>query len=517
MSERTLAVIRAAAVANNQVGHIRRHIETAGLKIIAQQKIKPVGAEADAFVASIDAVGGSCLVLEKDNAAVIWQNLIPIIQRKDAEHLPANSLYGSSLETAADEIGHLFPKMRPTPKITEQAPEFANSPLVTFGEPDERTLQQIHTCMAVGNVRGGVLCGDAHVGYAQPVGGVVAYDDMVSISGVGFDIGCGHNAIKLNITRGDIKNVPGILKTISRHIAIGLGQVQKQKSKFEHPMFDDADAWRDADVEPLRSLSQSQMYSIGSSNHFIDLMYEVPDLQCDDPFNPDEQPVWIAVHFGSRGFGFKATTQYLKRAGGKEGMFIAPTVLRTDSELGQRYIAAMQLAGQYAYVNREAVVSEIRHILGAREVESVRNHHNYATLEEHGRQKLWVVRKGATAAFPGQRGFVGGSMGDDAVIIEGVDSEKSRAAFYSTIHGAGRVMSRTEARNTFTRHQMDEWLRERGITLLGGDVDESPMAYRRLDDVLKHHEGSIKVVHRLRPFGVIMASAQDRKRDPYHE
>jgi tRNA-splicing ligase RtcB len=108
-------------------------------------------------------------------------------------------------------------------------------------------------------------------------------------------------------------------------------------------------------------------------------------------------------------------------------------------------------------------------------------------------------------------------MGDDAVIIEGIDSERSRAALYSTIHGAGRVMSRTEAKRTFTRHQMEVWVRDRGVTLIGGDVDESPMSYRRLDDVLKQHEGTIKVVHRLRPFGVLMARGDERRRDPYHE
>ena len=513
MSERTLAIIRAAAVANNQVGHVRRHIETAGFKIIAQQKVKPVGGEAEAFVASINAAGGSCLVLEKDNAAVIWQSLIPIIQRKDAEHLPADSLYGSSQETAADEIGHLFPKMRPAPAIMSQAPEFANSPLVTFGDPDADTLKQIYTCMAVGNVAGAGLCGDAHVGYAQPVGGVVAYDGMISISGVGFDIACGNMAVKTNIPFGAVKNrVMPLLIDISRRVSFGLGRTTSKKGNVEHPIFDDVDAWRDADVEHLRQLAENQMLTCGTSNHYVDLMYEVSDEA-----DLDKAPVWIGVHFGSRGMGFKSTTQYLNRAGGKEGMFIAPTVLRTDSELGQRYVAAMQLAGRYAYANREAVIREIRRILGAREVEMVHNNHNFAWLEEHGGRKLWVVRKGATPAFPGQRGFIGGSMGDDAVIVEGIDSEKSRASFYSTVHGAGRVMSRTEAKKSFTRHQMEAWLRERGVTLLGGGVDESPMSYRRLDDVLKHHEGTIDIKHRLHPFGVIMAEDAERRRDPYHE
>lgn len=519
--ERTLAVIRAAAVEENQVGHIRRHIETAGFNIVVQQKIKPVGAEAEAFVASIGAAGGHALILEKDNAAVIWQSLIPVIQHKDAEHLPENSLYGASKETAADEIGHLFPKFRPAPAILTQEAEYTDASLVTFGEPDERTLQQIHTCMAIGNVRKGVLCGDAHVGYAQPVGGVVAYKDMVSISGNGYDIGCGNAAVKTNIPFGSVKaNVLPLLQRIARDVSFGMGRMNKKP--FDHPLLEDIDAWKAADVEfidgkDMRKLTESQFLTCGTSNHYVDLFVEVPEQVGDEPDALDKQPVWVGVHFGSRGLGFKSATKYLKLAGGKDNMFGPPTILRTSSELGQRYIAAMELAGRYAHANRLEVIKAIRKIMGAREVELVMNHHNYSFQEEHFGEKLWVVRKGTTPAFPGQRSFVGGSMGDDAVIIEGVDSERSRAALYSTIHGAGRVMSRNEAKRTFTRHQMEAWLKARGVTLLGGDIDESPMAYRRLDDVLQFHEGTIKVVHRLRPFGVLMASSTDRRRDPYHE
>ena len=108
-------------------------------------------------------------------------------------------------------------------------------------------------------------------------------------------------------------------------------------------------------------------------------------------------------------------------------------------------------------------------------------------------------------AFPGQLGFVGGSMGDDAVILEGVDSPEAKAALYSTVHGAGRVMGRKQAKRTFTKAQMDQWLQARGVTLVGADLDESPMAYRRLPDVLAHHAASVRVLHTLRPFAVAMA------------
>jgi len=125
------------------------------------------------------------------------------------------------------------------------------------------------------------------------------------------------------------------------------------------------------------------------------------------------------------------------------------------------------------------------------------------------------VRKGATPAFPGQRGFVGGSMGDDAVIIEGVESDASRAALYSTVHGAGRLFSRNRARQLFSREQMDRWLRERGVLLAGGDLDESPMAYRRLPEVLAEHAGSVRVLHTLRPFAVAMAG--EGEFDPFKD
>ena len=126
-----------------------------------------------------------------------------------------------------------------------------------------------------------------------------------------------------------------------------------------------------------------------------------------------------------------------------------------------------------------------------------------------------LVRKGATPAFPGQRGFVGGSMGDDAVIIEGAESEASRGALYSTIHGAGRLFGRKEAKRLFKRAQMDAGLRERGVQLVGGDLDESPMAYRRLDQVLAEHAGTIRVLHRLRPFAVAMAG--EGEFDPFKD
>ncbi len=380
--------------------------------------------------------------------------------------------------------------------------EYANAPLTVFGAHEDSTLGQMRNCMGVGNAVAGVLCADGHLGYAQPVGGVIAYDRQISVSGVGFDIGCGNMAVRLDTRFADVRDrVPAILADIRRAVSFGVGRANAERA--EHAMFGDDDAWREAGMEDYRQKAAAQLGTVGSGNHYVDVM-------------EDEQGfVWIGVHFGSRGLGHTSATRYLKLAGGKDGMHVPPTVLDEASELGQRYIAAMELAGRYAYAGREWVVERVRKIIGGAVTDSVHNHHNYAWREIHGGRDLWVVRKGATPAFPGQRGFVDGSMGDDAVIVEGVESTASAAALYSTIHGAGRVFGRKEAIRRFTREQMDAWLRARGVTLAGGDLDESPMAYRRLDDVVAHHAGTVRVLHRLRPFAVAMAGSEEF--DPFKD
>jgi tRNA-splicing ligase RtcB (3'-phosphate/5'-hydroxy nucleic acid ligase) len=386
--------------------------------------------------------------------------------------------------------------------IAPQASQFQNSPLQIFGEHDEATVAQMRNCMAVGNVVAGVICADGHLGYAQPVGGVIAYEKQISISGVGFDIGCGNMAVQLDTPFGAIEDQVGsIIRDVSKVISFGIGRTNEER--VEHELFDDGDAWRESDMGGFRQKAVTQLGTVGSGNHYVDLMRDESGF------------VWIGVHFGSRGLGHTSATRYLKAAGGKDGMNVAPAVIDEDSELGRRYIAAMELAGRYSYAGREWVIERVRKIVGGAVTDMVHNHHNYAWRENHGGRDLWVVRKGATPAFPGQRGFVGGSMGDDAVIIEGVDSEQSKASLYSTVHGAGRLFGRKEAKRRFDRNTMDAWLQSRGVTLIGADLDESPMAYRRLPEVIAHHASTVKVLHTLRPFAVIMAG--DSEFDPYKD
>src|SRR5882757_6081054 len=382
-----------------------------------------------------------------------------------------------------------------------------------WGPADEGAVSQIKTCAKTADKV--ALMADHHKGYAVPIGGVVAYKDSISPSGVGFDIACGNKAVLLDMPgsalRADIaKIMDGLWQTIS----FGVGR--RNAEKVDHSLFE-GPAWKWEAAAPLKQMAREQLGTVGSGNHYVDL------------FTDEQDRVWIGVHFGSRGLGHKIATWFLKKAGAKDGMDVDPCVIDVNGDLGDQYIKCMHLAGEYAYAGRDWVCQKVAKILGATILEEVHNHHNFAWRETHDGEEYWVVRKGATPAFPGQKGFVGGSMGDDAVIIEGVDSAASREALFSTVHGAGRIMSRTAAKGKFVkiggkrirrdglvRHdEMMKWIADKNVVLRGGDLDEAPQAYRRLPDVLAAHVGTIRILHTLTPLGVAMAGRDVV--DPYKD
>src|ERR1700738_4947253 len=250
-------------------------------------------------------------------------------------------------------------------ELPPQAPQYQDSPLKVFGEHDEGTLAQMRNCMGVGNVVAGTVCADGHLGYAQPVGGVIAYEGQISISGVGFDIGCGNMAARLDTPFAAIQDRVGeIIRDVARVISFGIGR--RNEERVEHELFDDGDAWRASDMEAYRQKAAGQLGTVGSGNHYVDLMRD------------EEGLVWIRVEFRRRGVGQQRATRYLKAAGGKDGMNVPPAVIDEDSEIGRRYIAAMQLAGRYAYAGREWVIERVRRIIGGNATDMVHHHHNYA-------------------------------------------------------------------------------------------------------------------------------------------
>jgi tRNA-splicing ligase RtcB (3'-phosphate/5'-hydroxy nucleic acid ligase) len=405
----------------------------------------------------------------------------------------------------------------------------------TFGSVDGRSLAQLERCMEAGDAAFGVLCADHHPGYSQPIGGGIAYEGYVSPSGVGYDIGCGNKAARTELTRGDLEALGGveaIMGEITRRISFGMGVPAQERA--DHPVLDRI---RKAEFAPQRKLAQlaeSQLGTVGSGNHYVNVMED------------EEGLIWVGVHFGSRGFGHKTASGFLALAEGKrfderavEGEMDSPPVLfEVGSELGESYVKAMELAGEYAYAGRDVVVAKVLEILGAEAVHEVHNHHNFAWREEHFGRDYWVIRKGCTPARPGQEGFVGATMGDESVILEGVESNEAEESLFSTVHGAGRVMSRTQAAGRFRYRKrvvdgrsvrvqeqvkpgVVDWpavqarLREQGIVLVGGGADEAPEVYKRLPDVLAAHGETIRVKHTLRPLGVAMAGRDVY--DPYKD
>lgn len=401
-----------------------------------------------------------------------------------------------------------------------------------FGSPDENTLKQMARVRATGPVLYTVLCADAHYGYSQPIGGVVAYDNAVSPSGVGYDISCGIRATLTNMSIHDFNDSGMTFLELADEIAakVSFGVGRKAEVRVDHELFDDP-LWKMPELSSLKEMAQGQLGTVGSGNHFVDVLAD------------ENGYLWVMAHFGSRGFGHKVASGFLNLAANRaffdhapgESMDQPPTILSLDSDLGQYYWEAMELAGQYAYAGRDAVVEMVIRMMGAKAVFTVHNHHNYAWREKHFGQDMIVVRKGATPAFIGQWGAVGGSMGDRSVILRGAASAASRDALYSTMHGAGRVMSRTAAAGKvkwlpdasgkkrpqrvgvglITKDMMRDWLDREGVVLRGADVDEAPQAYRRLTDVVAAHQATIEVVQTLQPLVVVMAGSDTF--DPYKD
>ena len=388
-----------------------------------------------------------------------------------------------------------------------------------FGDIDPKAIAQMENCLSDPRARYASIMGDGHYGYQIPIGGVVGYSNAVSPSGVGYDIACGNKCVLIDADASDVrKNISKIMDDIFSNISFGVGRINQ--SSVESPLLDDTDIWKENPMKDLHQLASNQLGTIGSGNHFVDV------------FSDELDRVWIGIHCGSRGFGHKIATYFLEKANAPQAMDEPPCVLGMDSTLGEDYFRAMKIAGEYAYAGRDWICKEVAKIIGANIIEEVHNHHNFCWEENHFGEDIYVVRKGSTPAFPGQKCFVGGSMGDISVILEGVESEESESILYSTVHGAGRVMGRMEAKGKIkfdketkerrvvrepkiSREDMDTWLRGMNVELRGADVGESPQAYKRLPEVLAHHDGTIKIVHTLTPLGVCMAGSDVR--DPYKD
>lgn len=391
---------------------------------------------------------------------------------------------------------------------------------------DKGAIDQLYNCIQSPEDLA-VLTADAHYGYNHPIGGAIAYKDKISLSGVGFDIACGNKAVKTNIRAKDIQVVK-VMDEIFKRISFGVGRINNEP--VEHPVLDEIAQTAFVPQREMAKMASKQLGTVGSGNHFVDL------------FEDEEGWLWIGVHFGSRGFGHRTTTGFMALAQGlqfndrpkQSPMHGKPLLFDIHSTLGQDYIQALDLAGKYAYAGRDLVVDKVLEILGGKATKEIHNHHNFAWKETHFGEEYWVVRKGCTPAFPNQEGFIGANMRDTSVIIEGVETPTSAKALYSTVHGAGRVLSRTKAlgktrwqrkgkkrvRTIISKGQVDfdsvqAELKNKNIYLRGGGADEAPECYKNLEEVLAYQGDTIRIKHRLHPIGVAMAGEDIY--DPYKD
>lgn len=356
----------------------------------------------------------------------------------------------------------------------------------------------------------GALMPDAHVGYGLPIGGVLATDQAVIPYAVGVDIACRMKLSVFDLPPSALKETPDRLaQVLERETRFGVGATYKRRQ--EHAVMD-----RDWNVSPVTQKSKdkawAQLGTSGSGNHFVEfglLRLEQPDLGL-------EPGAYLAVmsHSGSRGTGAMVAAHYSKIARAYHPHLPQPLShlawLDLSSQDGQEYWAAMELMGHYASANHAIIHANIARALGVEVLAGVENHHNFAWKEVHGGREVVVHRKGATPAGKGVLGVIPGSMASPAYVVRGLGLEDSLC---SASHGAGRVMSRTQAKKSFRWKDVQRHLQEKGVTLLSAGIDEVPMVYKDINTVMNEQQDLVEIVARFDPRIVKMAPAGERPED----
>jgi tRNA-splicing ligase RtcB len=403
----------------------------------------------------------------------------------------------------------------------EALPRGAFAPWRQWGEGLEaEAVKQMANACALPVAVAGALMPDAHVGYGLPIGGVLATDNAVIPYAVGVDIAC---RMKLTVYDRKANTIAGardrLANIIDDETCFGMGCEFKQRR--EHDVMDE-----DWSVSPvtnrLRDKAWSQLGTSGSGNHFVEFgAFTVDAEQAQALGLSNEGPgeyVALLTHSGSRGTGAQVCDYYSKRAMArhehlpKELKHLA--WLSLDDADGQEYWAAMNLMGRYAAANHALIHKHIAKKLGAHVILDIENHHNFAWKETHvvnGEEREVIVhRKGATPAGAGVLGIIPGSMASPGYVVRGKGSPESLT---SASHGAGRVMSRTKAMQSFTWSATKKLLAERGVELLSAGLDEVPGVYKDIHAVMAAQTDLVEVLGQFDPKLVKMCPAGDRAED----
>lgn len=357
-----------------------------------------------------------------------------------------------------------------------------NKPYKIYSEHGEyEALKQFENIMNLDSVVKGALMSDFHVGYTMAIGAVVAVDGQIFPSFVGFDIGCGMGAVKTSFKLEDVKkNSQNIFDEIYKVVPTGFN-INNKSSRWAHNLKS-----TDALKEIYKKNGDNSLGTLGSGNHFIEIGHD------------ENNDIWIIVHSGSRNLGHSAATHYMKIASNSDKAKEGAYGLDVNSQNGKDYILDLNFCLEYAIENRRQILHKVEkvisnHCSGKMFYDSIINrNHNHAELKDG----LWIHRKGATHAEDGMMGVIPGNMRDGSFIVRGKGNPDS---LYSSSHGAGRVMSRSKAKENISMDDFKESMDGIVAKVTNGTLDESAFAYKDIFEVMENQKELVDVIHHVKP------------------
>ncbi|MEW6238263.1 MAG: RtcB family protein [Candidatus Omnitrophota bacterium] len=375
---------------------------------------------------------------------------------------------------------------------------------------DPESIEQMERACRLPISLAGALMPDAHVGYGLPIGGVLAARNAVIPYAVGVDIACRMKMTVLDLPPQALeKEQRRLIEVLERETRFGIGA--EFKSKRQHNVMD-RDWNISKTVREIKDKAWAQLGTSGSGNHFVE--YGLLEIEKEGLALPPGAYLALLSHSGSRGAGNQIASHYSRLARDlhpelpKELVHLA--WLDLDGEAGMEYWRAMELMGEYAAANHALIHRHIAASLGVPVLLDIENHHNFAWKEMWNGEQVIVHRKGATPAHQGVLGIIPGSMASPAYIVRG---KGEPASLHSAAHGAGRLMSRKRAKEQFNWPQLKKRLDEQGVTLLTAGLDEAPMAYKNIEEVMAAQSDLVETLARFHPRIVKMAPAGEQPED----
>jgi tRNA-splicing ligase RtcB len=374
------------------------------------------------------------------------------------------------------------------------------APFTIYGEEaiEQGAMHQMHQASKLPISVASALMPDAHSGYGLPIGGVLATRNAIIPYGVGVDIGCRMCLSIYDLPAHDLINRDKFfMRELQANTLFGSGREFDQC--FQHEVIDRVEFSETKLLKSLQKKAARQLGSSGSGNHFVEFGIVNIEHENNELHIPAGEYIGLLSHSGSRGMGASIAKEYTniaKQVCKLPGEAQNLAWLTMDTEAGIEYWRAMNLAGDYASACHDVIHQRMTKVLGRRAIARVENHHNFAWKEMWNNEEVIVHRKGATPAGKGVLGIIPGSMATPGFIVSGKGVANS---LQSASHGAGRLMSRTKAKNCVTKNALNDLLKKNGVTLLGGGLDEAPHAYKNIYEVMKLQQDLVNIVGTFMP------------------